>query len=108
MTHSECHACPGLRAASHGTRAQVDAAAVEGLNPMFNDQFANVLKDALSRQGSASLFSGPIQSDPPPDKRCTAVPLRMGDPYILMPSTQHRARCLPGEAPPGLAQQQLH
>ena len=52
----------------------MDAAAVEGLNPMFNDQFSSVLKDALSRQGASSLFSGPIQADPPPDKRCGLTP----------------------------------
>lgn len=51
---------------------------------MFNDRFSSVLKEALSRQGTASLFSGPIQSEPPPDERCNqciavlcGVPLRV-------------------------------
>ena len=42
---------------------------------MFSDQFSNVLKDALSRQGTSSLFSGPIQSEPPPDRRCAHMPI---------------------------------
>ena len=47
---------------------------MEGLNPLFNDQFANVLRDSLNRQGTGSLFTGPIQSEPPPDVRCEAHP----------------------------------
>ena len=61
---------PALQAAIRGKPAQMDAGAVEALNPMFNDQFASVLKEALGRQGTSSLFSGPIQSEPPPDVRC--------------------------------------
>jgi len=48
---------------------EVDEGMVGGLNPMFDSQFSSVLKDALSRQGTSSLFSGPIQAEAPKGER---------------------------------------
>lgn len=42
---------------------------MEGLSPLFDDQFASVLKGALEREGTGSLFNGPIQSEPPKQER---------------------------------------
>lgn len=48
----------------------MEGGSLESLNPLFSGQFAAVLQEALGREGTGSLFDGPMQSEPPKAERC--------------------------------------